>query len=333
MPCVHQPKASSIEPYHLIIACLYGVNISAAREMHKDQYYMFRKKRSANGRRQRRRTRRHAKICVGNEGQFLTICKSLAGFCRKECINGCVCRKGKCIVINGKHTEIANGKRGYGNGYCSQANCLMIDKKHIMYNVIFGNESVGTIMKQCDPSRRRCVDDELLNNIKGLWGMIKKTHFSSSCKEVQSTDGEDMCGEGAWESDATSGFTSRSRVSLSALLGNESDCHAMVNSMLDDGNACPTTNSLSHAQEESSPMQEDVPEINEETHEDSRERAVSHADISCNVEGAIANQLNMTEKRRRPGEVIDKGHRSYDLMLNLQLGIRFFFSIFFFLFL
>jgi hypothetical protein len=198
-----------------------------------------------------------------------------------------------------------------------------------MYNVIFGNESVGTIMKQCDPGRRSYVDDELLNNINGLWAMIKKTHFSSSRKEVQITDGEDVCSEGAWECDAMSGFVSWSRVSLSAPLGNASDGHAMVKSMLDDGNACPTTNSLSYVQEECSPMKEDVPEINEETHEDSREKVASHADISCNVEDALPNQLNTTEKRRRPGEVIDKGHRSYELMLNLQLGIRFFFIFFF----
>ncbi len=38
-----------------------------------------------------------------------------------------------------------------------------------------------------------------------------------------------------------------------------------------------------------------------------------------------------TGEAKKPGQTISKGHKNYDLMLNLQLGIRYFLFLFFFL--
>lgn len=50
---------------------------------------------------------------------------------------------------------------------------------------------------------------------------------------------------------------------------------------------------------------------------------VSIADRRCtDVQQHLSMTMPWLQWEQRPGETIYKGHRSYDLMLNLQLGIR-----------
>ena len=113
----------------------------------------------------------------------------------------------------------------------------------------------------------------------------------------------------------TSGFLSWPRVdSLHdklAFLTEVFGGHAMIKATL-NATGIPKISSLPHVQG-LSPNQ-GVVENNKEEH--------SHVSSLSLTGDADGNQTYMIKKKRKPGEIIAKGHQSYDLMLNLQLGIR-----------
>ena len=169
--------------------------------------------------------------------------------------------------------------------------------------------------------------------------MIKMKPISYGRKRHVS-NGEDVYNEGAGKSDTldgivvehngvwkgpqlmgTSGFLSWPKVDslydkfafLTEVLGG----HAMIKVTL-DATESPKISSPPHVQGPS-PSQ-GVVENNKED--------PSHVGSVSLIGDAVGNQTCMIKEKRKPGEIIDKGHQSYDLMLSLQLGIRFLIIIF-----